>query len=339
MAINYTYSKNKDVHTILNSNLFTIEYTINKISDDSSKLITRGNILLEQSFILPFIMDGNYEIILKTITGTIEEVKLPVIHYYNNLLKSFISLAESVLCGCSACKDCKDCNNCEDYLNSYVKAFAFSSLNQSLYKLYTDVIVTDLADSFNDAILSAMMKEKVYGNADYKEVILRIISYYYYAFYFKDKFVATTLSEKEYVATKYKFDTISKCIRKLGIDPSDAVTTFESLSRVYYWQLNSLTDTITQVLPTISPEFLETKLNTAYSIFEAGKIVPYSFTGRIVFVISNTGVTNFEITDSANNDITDEFNVQYNSTYSHILLVSKNVYGVMNVYFKFKKLI
>jgi hypothetical protein len=51
-----------------------------------------------------------------------------------------------------------------------------------------------------------------------------------------------------------------------------------------------------------------------------------------------TQVQNFIISDSLNNDVTDEFDVHYESGMSLALFVSKIPYGFGNIYFKFKKI-
>ena len=51
-----------------------------------------------------------------------------------------------------------------------------------------------------------------------------------------------------------------------------------------------------------------------------------------------TQVQNFLISDSLNNDVTDEFDIYYDIPMSLALFVSKIPYGFGNIYFKFKKL-
>jgi hypothetical protein len=50
-----------------------------------------------------------------------------------------------------------------------------------------------------------------------------------------------------------------------------------------------------------------------------------------------TQIQNFTIEDSLNNDITNDFDVHYESGMSLALFVSKLVYSYSNIYFKFKK--
>lgn len=339
MAINYTYTKYKDVHFLTNGELVPLNYVVNKISCDSSISLAQGIIGAEEIVSIPFKTDGQYQIVLTKQGDVPETVYVPNIYYYNNLLLSFISVVQNVLCGCSKSRDCQEGTLCEDYLDAYSKAFAYASLNDPTYKLYLDIVTKDAACSFSDAVLCGMLNEKVYGNQDAKDVMIRVLSYYYCAFYYKDKFLASDTSEEEYVSYKYKFDVISKCMRKLGIDPAEAINAFENDTIVYFWQLQNTEDDITQVLPLITLDYLQTKANLPFSNFEQGQIVAYSAVGRIVFAIAPTQVQNFTVTDSLNNDITNDFDVHYDPIYSIATFVSKNVMSYGDIYFKFKKLI
>jgi hypothetical protein len=108
---------------------------------------------------------------------------------------------------------------------------------------------------------------------------------------------------------------------------------------VYYWQLDNTEDTITEVIPQLSPAYIAAKSSLPFATFEAGHIVGYSQVGRICFAVMPTQIQNFTIIDSLNNDVTDEFDVYYDNTMSLALFVSKIPYSFGNIYFKFKKLI
>ena len=339
MAINYTYTKYKDVHFLSNNELVPLNYVVNKISCDSSVQLAQGIIGADEDLSIPFKTDGQYQIALTKQGDVPETVLVPNIYFYNNLLLSFISVVQNVLCGCGKSRDCQDGTLCEDYLDAFSKAFAFGSLNDPMYKQYLDIIVKDSACSFSDTVLCGMLNEKIYGSQEPKDVMIRVLSYYYCAFYYKDKFLGSDTSEKDYISTKYKFDVISKCMRKLGIDPAEAIAAFENDSIVYYWQLDNTSDDITEVLPLVNPTYLMTKPNLPFATFAEGQIVSYTDIGRIVFAIAPSQVENFTITDSLNNDITNDFDVHYDPIYSIAIFVSKNVMSYGGIYFKFKKVI
>lgn len=333
MALNYTYTNYKDVHTLTNNESLDMTYTIVKNSCDASTTLTTGILTPGQTITLNFVTDGNYTIELATISSTDSFD----IAYFQNLLRSFINDTERLLCGCAKCDDCAECNECQDYLSAFMKSFAFNSVNAPLYQGYVDLIAQSVVCDFTDEVICSIIHEKVFGTPSVKDPMLKILSYYYSAFYYKDYYMAADLSEAEYITTKYKFVKIAKCMKKLGVDPAEILAEVESGSKVYYWQLTNTVDTITQVIPLLSPIYIATKPNLPFSVFEAGNIVSYTDIGRICFAVMPTQIQNFLISDSLNNDVTDQFDIYYKNSMSLALFVSKLPYSYSNIYFKFKK--
>lgn len=326
------YTKYKDVHTLTNTSSSNMTYILNRVNCDTVAQITVGTLLPSKSIELTLKMDGDYNL-----TYTIDNQEtIVLIKSYFNLITSFISNAESILCGCSPCPTCEECNTCDEYLESFVKATAISSLTAPLYKPYTDLIAEDSKCDFNDAILCSLLKEKVYGNFQIKDALLKILSYHYAAFYYKDFIMAVDTDEKNYVTIKYKFDKITKCIKKLGVDPKDTLDKFEEGTNVYYWQLANVEDDIEQVVPLINSSYLSNRPFYPYAEFEQGRIIQYNQIGRIVFAIASTQVVNFAITDALNNDVTDEFDKDTSIT-NTVVYVSKNPFSYSSIYFNFKK--
>lgn len=108
---------------------------------------------------------------------------------------------------------------------------------------------------------------------------------------------------------------------------------------VYFWQLDNVVDDIDTVIASLDgPSYLPQFPSTRYLDFEDGKIVNYTNIGRICFVIKETEDLNFTISDSLNNDVTDEFDTNYNAETKELLYVSKNHYSYSSIYFKFKKI-
>ena len=335
MSLNYTYIKYKDVHTLTNNESIDMNYQIVKNSCDASSPLSSGVIAPGNTITINFSTDGIYVINLNTTLATDSFT----IRYFQNLLKSFIAAAEKLLCGCSKCNDCEECNECQDYLGAFMKAFGFNSVNYPLYQTYVNLISQSALCDFSDEVICTIIHEKVFGSTVVKEPMLKILSYYYAAFYYKDYYMASDFEEANYITAKYKFDKIAKCIKKLGVDPAEVIQEFEQGSMVYFWQLDNIDDTITEVIPQLSPGFIETKASLPFATFEAGHIVSYSEIGRICFIVQPTQVQNFTIFDSLNNDITDEFDTYYDSVTSLALFVSKVPYSFGNIYFKFKKFI
>ena len=336
MALAYTYLKYKDVYTIENQEVVPLQYSISKVTCDTETVVSTGTILAEVTFTLNFKVDGIYRVTL-THSITSETETLPDIFYYFNLITSYISNIQSIFCGCTPCDECEDCNECEDYLKTLVQALAYTSLNDPDYQVYVEAINEESKCLLNDLVLCSLIEEKIRGNSSYKDVILYFLANYYGAFYFREKFLATNAEEVAYVTTKYKYLTISKCMKKVGLNPSNIVCQVEANTEVYYWQLNNTDQDITDVIPLITESYLTTLPKTPFADFEVGKIVSYTQIGRICFAISPTQVQNFTITDSLNNDITDAFDVNYNVELNLALFVSKAVYSYSSIYFKFKK--
>jgi hypothetical protein len=334
MALNYTYIKYKDVHTLQNNEGINMDYEVVKVSCNASTVLSTGTMVPGQTITLNFATDGNYTINLSTLN---DEDSFDI-KYFQNLLKSFIADAERLLCGCAKCDDCAECNECQDYLGAFMKAFAMNSVNYPFYDTYVNLIAQSVVCDFTDEVICSLIHEKVFGSATVKEPMLKILSYYYAAFYYKDYYMAVDAEEENYITTKYKFDKIAKCIKKLGVDPADIIEIFENGSMVYYWQLSNTQDTIVEVIPLLSPAYINAKSSLPFSTFEQGHIVGYSQVGRICFAVMPTQVQNFVIEDSLNNDVTNDFDVHYETGMSLALFVSKLVYSHSNIYFKFKKL-
>jgi hypothetical protein len=332
MALNYTYTKYKDVHTLKNDESISMDYEIIKDLCEASTSIYTGTIQPGSTVTINFATDGNYTIDLSTALSTDSFT----VETFQNLLTSFIADAEKLLCGCAKCDECAECNECQDYLGAFMKSQSFNSISYPTYQNYVNLITQNGLCDFTDEVICTIVNEKVFGSASAKEPMLKILSYYYAAFYYKDYGMATDTEEATYITTKYKFGKISKCIKKLGVNLEDITN---EASIVYYWQLTNILDDINDIIPLLNPAFIATKPNLPFPTFEQGHIVNYTEIGRICFAIAPTQVQNFTVTDSLNNDITDEFDVYYNTPMSLALFVSKIAYSFSNIYFKFKKLV
>lgn len=109
--------------------------------------------------------------------------------------------------------------------------------------------------------------------------------------------------------------------------------------KVYYWQIDGVGVDFDSERLNIDNDYLSKKPVVDIIVFEQGKIVNYTLIGRLCFAIQETENSNFVITDSLNNDVTDEFDVMYYAPIKTALFVSKNPYSYSSIYFKFKKTI
>ena len=340
VALLYTYTKYKDQHTLTNGEAVPMSYTITKITCEATKVLKTGVIPASTTIPITFIEDGDYLITLDKGTGP---ENVPLIKTYNNLLLSIITFSEKLFCGCSKCDDCQECNECENYLSALVKAFAFNSLNAPLYQPYINLIAEASRCDYKDTVLCNLLHERVYGNSDIKEVMLRTLAFYYAAFYYKDLFLAVDQEERDYTTAKYKFSKIGKCIKKLGIMPQEILDTYESNIQVYYWQIDNTGENalvgITEINAALNSVSLITHPVSSIEEFEEGKIVSYTLIGKRVFAITPTQMTDFIVEDSLGNDITDQFDTIYRNDLSLVLFVSKIPYSISSTYFKFKRIV
>jgi hypothetical protein len=129
-----------------------------------------------------------------------------------------------------------------------MKALAFNTLNYPLYQNYINQITQDSICIYSQEILCSLLHEKVYGNVETKDTMLRQISFYYLSFYYQDKFLAIDTEEKDYVTAKYKFDKIGSCMRKLGIIPTDPLYMTTTTSTTSTTTSTSTTSTSTTTL-------------------------------------------------------------------------------------------
>lgn len=213
MPLSYTYTKNRDIHTLKNNELISVNYKIYRVECNASTVIKEGTLFSQETTVLNFVLDGVYSI--KLITSQ-ETTTVPDILITKNLRDSIVTLAEKILCGCSKCNDCEECNTCEDYLKILVKSIA---LNQIAYPKYSEAIQNIMTLNnciFTESVLLCLKNEKIYGNADVKDSLLQIISFYYLSFYAVDLDEASQ-ENKDYITETYKFSKIAKCIRRLGV--------------------------------------------------------------------------------------------------------------------------
>lgn len=305
MALNYTYLKYKDTYSIKNNEAITLTYSISTVTCEATTEIKTGTILPGQTVFLNFPVDGTYSVYLSSPTQT--EAPFIIKHYYN-LLTSFISMVEGIVCGCSKCNECEECNKCEDYLGTFMKAQAFNIVNYPVYQGYINQVTQDSICLFNEQILCSLLHEKVYGNVETKEVMLRLISFYYLGFYYEDKYLAADQEEIDYITVKYKFDKIGACMRKLGIMPTDPLYMTTTTTHAPVTTLSPTTTTTagpststttigpTTTLPinttsTTTPGSTTTTTNPITTTTTTTTVAPCALDGNAVQVVGTTTTT------------------------------------------------
>lgn len=96
------------------------------------------------------------------------------------------------------------------------------------------------------------------------------------------------------------------------------------LNVIYYWQEDSITNTIDDIIPEINDRV---KLQATYLDFSDGKTITYSNIGRLCFLLNNETSVNYSIYDELNNNVTSLFNLQYISVINSVIIVSKSIYS------------
>jgi len=230
MALNYTFTKSKDIYTLKNNESVTMTYIVKKVDCDATTILKTATIPAGQTITLSFILDGSYQVDLSTVSNT-DTISDILITY--NLLTSFIEASEKILCGCTPCTDCEECNECEDYLKAILKGFALNQVTSFKYQEFLQFLSESNDCLYNATNLACLLKEKVYGNGDLKPLLLQTVSFYYLAFYAKDLEDATNQIEKDYITELYKFSKISKCIRKTGVIENISEASFSIFNSVF----------------------------------------------------------------------------------------------------------
>lgn len=213
MPLAYTYTSSRDVHTFRNDEATSVNYEIVKVDCDANTTISQGTLLPGETKVLNFVLDALYNIELSTL---IETTVIYDILITKNLRDSIVTLAEKVLCGCKKCDDCEECTDCEDYLEMLVESIGLDQITYPKYHTLIQDILSYNNCLLKDALLTCLKNQKVYGNAEIKPVLLQMVSSYYLAFYFID-FNEAQEGDKDYITEVYKYNKISKCVRKLGV--------------------------------------------------------------------------------------------------------------------------
>lgn len=331
MADTYTLLKYKDVYTLKNIDTESFRFTLSKIECLTSTIV-KDMILQPGSEINIFLglIDGQYELVVYS------DDSVTNINYYYNLNKDIIDNIEKIVCGCKECNECEDCADCDLYLSTITTALTYYFLNVPLYNENLENVTISMNCNTSEKVFCYLAKQMITGDSDTKRLFLQMIGMYYLAFYYTDLESAIDTDEEIYINTKYKSSKILKCLKNMGMEITPPLP---KPAKVYYWQLANMMDDITDIIPIFTLSYLNDKPNDLITVFEQGKIVNYVSTARIAFAIRKTEISDFQISDSLNNDVTDEFDTYYFSNIKTRLFVSKLVYANSNIYFKFKQLI
>jgi hypothetical protein len=209
-------------------------------------------------------------------------------------------------------------------------------------KSHIPILISSLDKAFNQGLLG----RKIYTNDLYLLDIIynllngcclelsnserKILIDLYYKLYLKSKQICPAPIINQYQLTpKNKF---------LQAEKGDCCD-FDLGDKIFYWQEDSLTSNINNILPLVDDtDYLDDKNYDTYEVFNNGKEIPYTNIGRIVFLTLGSYDANFKIYDIDNNDITEQFNIEIVPAINSKLFVSLNVFSHGNIKFKIKKI-
>jgi hypothetical protein len=222
-VIVYDFVKYKDTYTLTNNGDYVFSYTLNKVvcGQQESTVIFTASLNKTETKEFQILQDGEYFL---TFTNGVNDATDSTFKTYKNLILSFVSEIENIFCGCSNCKNCEEEIQCNDYLKAFTLAQAIYALNYPKYEEYWNLLIDDSRCIFSEEAQCYLLREKVYGEASSIDLMLKVLSLYYLAIFYKDYHLADDESEHVYISGKYKFDKIKSCMIKKGItitDPSD----------------------------------------------------------------------------------------------------------------------
>lgn len=208
--------------------------------------------------------------------------------------------------------------------NTIVSTFLNNVYNLDYFKLQKEVA---------NQLTSSVLK----GSYEVNEYLYKYhLAMYYLGIYFEAKLEALSLIEREAVDTLYKLVHATPCLTSLGININTMSKEFNKTdTRVFFWQ-TAPTDTIANVIPLISKEYLLTKASYPLVDFTEGKKVPLISVGKLVFAVSPISNSNFTLYDSLGTDVTDDFDVYYDTITQTAVFVSQLTYSHSEMYFEFK---
>ena len=174
--------------------------------------ITETKILKGEEYVFSLpTKDGLYKL---TITDKIDNYKELFIPQYLQILSSLIEDIDYALCGCN-CENCEDCSGDDkDLLSVVLKILSFLMLNKDKYKeaIFSSSVCIEC--DIIEASLCNIIHENVSENYQNKNLIKKLIAFYYLVFYYTDYKIENNL---ETIQQRYNFKKIYPCIKKIGL--------------------------------------------------------------------------------------------------------------------------
>lgn len=206
------------------------------------------------------------------------------------------------------------------------QAITISSLN----KIYNQAKINGKLDSVNLYILNIIFKLLNGCCITLTNYEKQRLMEMYRKIYFHSNTICKNAFVEPYQYLKPKF---------FQADLEDC-NSFNKFPKIYYWQEIDHNTTSSDIFNLIDDtNYFKNKPFDSYQNFEIGKIISYSNYGKIVFLATETLVTDvFKIKDILNIEVNDSFTITYNNTINSTLFVSKNNYSYGDINFKIIKL-
>jgi len=225
----FTVTQYQDVFTLTNTDVADeLTYKLELLNGcyNYKEIIAETTLAISESIVFENLEDGEYR--LTIVQDSVETIV--TLKSYVDLLKSLVNDTQLVLCDCNCSCDnncSSDCgNNCNNNLTTILKIVSFVALTYPLYNLSLEKVSEEIKCLLDEDISCLLINEKVTGSSDNGNLLKKVIALYYLALYFMEyEIMASDADEQEYVNEKFKFDIISVCISKLGVDISDVQQT------------------------------------------------------------------------------------------------------------------
>lgn len=346
----YTFSVVKDKYELVNNSavdLPSILVSIDKIGKETE--VFNKTLIINEVYSFSVLHDTQYKL---TVSNQ------PSVYFTNftNIRNYLISQLLELVCDTCGCGCSEGTVNClERKLRIRNKELAISNIIQQYIRIPKDfslipnnpantIVSTFLNNVYNvdyfklqEEVANQLTVSALKGEIVVNEYLYKYhLAIYYLAMYFEALLETSTLEQKGEVDTLYKIVHATPCLTNLGININNMSKEFNKTdTRVFYWQTTP-TETIANVIPLISKEFLLTKPSNPLLEFTEGRKVPLISVGKLVFAISPIANANFTLYDSLGTDVTDDFDVYYDTITQTAVFVSQLTYSHSEMYFEFK---
>lgn len=211
--VQFTVVKYKDTYRISNIGSVNIQVSTLMKQDDCVTFLQVKNtftILPGTTSTITLAYDGEYRIDLVDDNSEVADIRL--LHYLS-LEKNIIADIQYILCDCIDDPECVECKNENSIkqLSTMLKILSYQRITHPRHAAFLETVFEPLKCSVNELTLSMVLSEQTTGDSDPIELIKKILSFYYLAFYHSE-YKSVSVEEQAYVDTKYNYVAISTCI-------------------------------------------------------------------------------------------------------------------------------